>query len=105
MTDETDRLSGRAAAHGASDGGAMGVARRRSRSTCGMDEATLTTLLGTELDQAEADANTKVAQALFTMATQQNNVAAAIFWMKARRWLAGEAGGGGDDDGGDAARS
>ena len=49
-----------------------------------IDVARLNALLGDELDQAEAYANTKVAQALFTMATRQNNVAAAIFWMKAR---------------------
>jgi hypothetical protein len=49
-----------------------------------IDVPRLNTLLGAELDQAEADANTKVAQALFVMATRQNNVAAAIFWMKAR---------------------
>ncbi len=49
-----------------------------------IDVVRLNALLGAELDQAEADANTKVAQALFQMATRQNNVAAAIFWMKAR---------------------
>jgi hypothetical protein len=49
-----------------------------------IDVPRLNALLGAELDQAEADANTKVAQALFQMATRQNNVAAAIFWMKAR---------------------
>lgn len=49
-----------------------------------MDVRRLDELLGTELEQAEAEANTKVAQALFQMATKQNNVAAAIFWMKAR---------------------
>lgn len=49
-----------------------------------IDVLRLNELLGAELDQAEADANTKVAQALFQMATRQNNVAAAIFWMKAR---------------------
>ena len=30
------------------------------------------------------EANAKVAQSLFQMATQGKNVAAAIFWMKAR---------------------
>ena len=49
-----------------------------------IDVPRLNALLGAELDQAEADANTKVARALFQMATRQNNVAAAIFWMKAR---------------------
>lgn len=49
-----------------------------------MDETQLQLLLGEELDQAEAEVNSKVAKASFTMATQKNNVAAAIFWMKAR---------------------
>jgi hypothetical protein len=49
-----------------------------------LDVPTVEALLGPELDRAEAEANTKVAQALFLMATRQNNVAAAIFWMKAR---------------------
>ena len=37
-----------------------------------------------ELDQGSIEATTKVAQSLFQMATQGKNVAAAIFWMKAR---------------------
>ena len=37
-----------------------------------------------ELDRGMVEANVKVAQSLFAMATQGNNVAAAIFWMKAR---------------------
>ena len=48
------------------------------------DAATLRRHMGVELDRAALEANAKVAQALFTMATQQHNVAAAIFWMKAR---------------------
>jgi hypothetical protein len=37
-----------------------------------------------ELDRGTIEANAKVAQTLFTMATVDKNVAAAIFWMKAR---------------------
>ncbi|MEO3475935.1 hypothetical protein AAFN86_29085 [Roseomonas sp. CAU 1739] len=62
----------------------MGVARRQIAKYLRMDEAALATRLGDDLEQAEVEANTKVAKALFTMATQKNNVAAAIFWMKAR---------------------
>ena len=62
----------------------LGVARRQIAQYLRIDEAALTLRLGDELDQAEVDANSKVAKALFTMATQKGNVAAAIFWMKAR---------------------
>ena len=37
-----------------------------------------------ELDRGMIEANAKVAQTLFTLATVDKNVAAAIFWMKAR---------------------
>lgn len=37
-----------------------------------------------ELDRGMVEATAKVAQSLFQMATTGNNVAAAIFWMKAR---------------------
>jgi hypothetical protein len=37
-----------------------------------------------ELDRGSLEATAKVAQSLFNMATSGNNVAAAIFWMKAR---------------------
>lgn len=37
-----------------------------------------------ELDRGSIEATTKVAQTLFSMATSGQNVAAAIFWMKAR---------------------
>ena len=45
---------------------------------------TLWKFMGAELDRAALEANAKVAQALFTMATQNRNAVAAIFWMKAR---------------------
>ena len=37
-----------------------------------------------ELNRGMIEANVKVAQTLFTLATADKNVAAAIFWMKAR---------------------
>src|SRR3954449_412032 len=37
-----------------------------------------------ELDRGSVEATAKVAQSLFQMATVDKNVAAAIFWMKAR---------------------
>ena len=62
----------------------LGVAWRQIAKYLRMDEAELAARLGDELEQAEMEANSKVAKALFAMATQKNNVAAAIFWMKAR---------------------
>ena len=49
-----------------------------------IDPKTLRKHFRRELDRGVTEANTKVAQSLFNMATQGNNVAAAIFWMKAR---------------------
>lgn len=53
----------------------------------GLDPKTLRKHFRDELDRGIVEANAKVAQSLFQMATQGKNVAAAIFWMKARgRW-------------------
>ena len=53
----------------------------------GLDPKTLRKHFRDELDRGIVEANAKVAQSLFHMATQGKNVAAAIFWMKARgRW-------------------
>ena len=49
-----------------------------------MDAKTLRKHYRRELDRGTIEANAKVAQTLFTMATVDKNVAAAIFWMKAR---------------------
>ena len=49
-----------------------------------IDPKTLRKHFRDELDQGVTEANAKVAQSLFNMATKQNNVAAAIFWLKAR---------------------
>lgn len=50
----------------------------------GIDTKTLRKHFREELDRGTTEANAKVAQSLFQMATQGKNVAAAIFWMKAR---------------------
>ena len=49
-----------------------------------MDAKTLRKHFRRELDRGMVEANVKVAQSLFNMATTGGNVAAAIFWMKAR---------------------
>jgi hypothetical protein len=52
-----------------------------------IDPTTLRRRFRDDLDRGMTEANAKVAQSLFQMATQGKNVAAAIFWMKARgRW-------------------
>lgn len=48
-----------------------------------IDAKTLRKHFRRELDRGTIEANAKVAAALFTMATVDKNVAAAIFWMKA----------------------
>ena len=50
----------------------------------GIDPKSLRKHFREELDRGSIEATAKVAQSLFNMATQGNNVAAAIFWMKAR---------------------
>lgn len=49
-----------------------------------IDPKTLRLHFRRELDAGVLEANAKVAQSLFHMATQGKNVAAAIFWLKAR---------------------
>jgi hypothetical protein len=49
-----------------------------------VDPKTLRKHFRDDLDRGMAEANVKIAQSLFNMATVGNNVAAAIFWMKAR---------------------
>ena len=49
-----------------------------------IDAKTLRKHFRRELDRGAVEATAKVAQSLFNMATQDKNVAAAIFWMKAR---------------------
>lgn len=49
-----------------------------------IDAKTLRKHFRRELDRGMVEVTAKVAQSLFLMATQGKNVAAAIFWMKAR---------------------
>jgi len=49
-----------------------------------IDAKTLRKHFTRELEMGSIEATTKVAQSLFRMATEGKNVAAAIFWMKAR---------------------
>lgn len=49
-----------------------------------VDPKTLRKHFRRELDRGSIEATAKVGQSLFRMATEGNNVAAAIFWMKAR---------------------
>ncbi len=49
-----------------------------------LDPKTLRKHYRRELDRGSIEATAKVAQSLFNMATVDKNVAAAIFWMKAR---------------------
>jgi len=49
-----------------------------------IDAKTLRKYFGRELELGSIEATAKVAQSLFRMATEGKNVAAAIFWMKAR---------------------
>lgn len=49
-----------------------------------IDPKTLRKHFRRELDRGSVEATAQVAQTLFSMATQDRNVAAAIFWMKAR---------------------
>ena len=49
-----------------------------------IDPKTLRKHFDAELERGSVEATAKVAQSLFQMATSGKNVAAAIFWMKAR---------------------
>src|ERR1051326_20489 len=62
----------------------VGVAQPAIPTHIGIDPKTLRKWFREELDRGSIEATTKVAQSLFRMATDGNNVAAAIFWMKAR---------------------
>src|ERR1700722_14640868 len=62
----------------------LGVPQPDIATHIGIDPKTMRKYFREELDRGSIEATAKVAQSLFTMATQGNNVAAAIFWMKAR---------------------
>jgi hypothetical protein len=65
----------------------LGVPQENIATHLEIDAKTLRKHFRRELDRGMVEANVKVAQSLFQMATTGKNVAAAIFWMKARcRW-------------------
>src|SRR4051794_40250987 len=63
---------------------AVGVPQESIATLLEIDAKTLRKHFRAELDRGSIEATAKVAQSLFQMATQGKNVAAAIFWMKAR---------------------
>lgn len=62
----------------------FGVPQEEIATFLDIDAKTLRKHFRAELDRGSIEATTKVAQSLFRMATEGNNVAAAIFSMKAR---------------------
>jgi hypothetical protein len=62
----------------------FGIPQEDIATFLGIDAKTLRKHFRAELDRGSIEATSKVAQSLFRMATEGNNVAAAIFWMKAR---------------------
>jgi hypothetical protein len=62
----------------------FGIPQEQIATHVEMDPKTLRKHFRPELDRGMVEANLKVAQSLFQMATSGKNVAAAIFWMKAR---------------------
>lgn len=66
---------------------AYGITQAQVCAIIGISEPTLSLHYRHELDTAVGEANAKVAQSLFHMATKGGNVSAAIFWLKTRaRW-------------------
>lgn len=63
---------------------AMGIRQDDMAVIIGVDPKTLRKHCRKELDQGSIKATMKVAQSLFKQATEQDNTAAMIFWMKAR---------------------
>ena len=62
----------------------FGIQQEEIATFLDIDPKTLRKHFRVELDRGGTEATAKVAQSLFRMATEGNNVAAAIFWMKAR---------------------
>ena len=62
----------------------FGIQQEEIATFLDIDPKTLRKHFRAELDRGSTEATAKVAQSLFRMATEGNNVAAAIFWMKAR---------------------
>lgn len=61
-----------------------GMTRDVVAEVVGLSIPTINKYYRTTVETAEEEANAKVAESLFDMATKGKNVAAAIFWMKAR---------------------
>ena len=62
----------------------FGIPQQDIASQLGVDAKTLRKHFRDELDRGMTEANMRVAQSLFNLATTGGNVAVAIFWMKAR---------------------
>jgi len=62
----------------------IGVPQDQIALIVGIDPKTLRKACREDLDRGMAEANAKVAQTLFAMATRGDNTAATIFWMKSR---------------------
>ncbi len=62
----------------------IGVPQDQIALIVGIDPKTLRKTCREDLDLGMAEANAKVGQTLFSMATRGDNTAATIFWMKAR---------------------
>src|SRR5215207_1173106 len=62
----------------------FGIPEEQISKAVGISPHTLRKHYRHDLDVAHVEATAKVAQSLFRMATEGGNVAAAIFWMKAR---------------------
>ena len=62
----------------------IGVPQDQIALLIGVDAKTLRKSCRDDLDRGVAEANVKVGQTLFSMATRGDNTAATIFWMKAR---------------------
>jgi hypothetical protein len=62
----------------------FGIPQEQIATHLEMDAKTLRKHFRQDLDRGMVEATAKVAQSLFQMATTGKNVAAAIFWMKAR---------------------
>ena len=62
----------------------IGVPQDQIALLIGVDAKTLRKSCRDDLDRGMTEANVKVGQTLFSMATRGDNTAATIFWMKAR---------------------
>ena len=63
---------------------AYGVPLEQVASVIGIDRKTLSKYFPDEIANAAAEANAKVAQALYRQAVEQGNTTAQIFWLKTK---------------------